>query len=108
MRRICCVVLLGALVLAGCAMSRRTVDLADPSTAPLSEPAWIHDGGTVSFEGSVWYPTDEIENLLDNEVLFMMKYQDIAVYTDRADVKPYARLYTRFAKNRYRAFEKDH
>jgi len=105
MRRFVPVIVLAVVCGAGCAMNQRPVGLVDASRAPLTEPDWIHNGESLEIDGLLWHPTDEVENLLDAEVAFTGEYHGVAVYADRTDVKPYSRLYTRFARNRYRAFE---
>jgi hypothetical protein len=76
------------------------------SAVPLAEADWIRNGEPVEFEEELWYPTDELENLLSEEVFLIGEIRGVEVFIDRADVKPFERLYTRFRPNRYRAFEK--
>ncbi len=90
--------------MAGCAMPSRSLDAGGANT-PLTEAAWIRNGEPLQMEEAAWYPTDEVENLLDTEMFRIGQYRDVDVYIERADVKPYARLYTLFGKSRYRAFE---
>ena len=94
------------VALSGCVFSRSGDDKLSLIGAPVSEAAWIRDGEPIKLEGENWYPTDEVENLLDNEVVQIGTYRDVLFYLDRTDVKPFDRVYTRFTKNRYRAFEK--
>ncbi|MBF0121894.1 MAG: hypothetical protein HQL21_00630 [Candidatus Omnitrophica bacterium] len=90
----------------GCVTTPKAGD-ADASYAKVSdEPEWIRNGEPVEFEGEMWYPTDELENLLSSEVYLMGEFRGVRFFIDRADVKPLVRLYTYFGKNRYRAFEK--
>jgi len=91
----------GAFVLTSGALAA-----SKPSETPASEVAWIRNGEPISFEGENWYPTDEVENLLDNEVYAAGMYREVPFFLDKTDVKPFDRIYTRFAKNRYRAFER--
>ncbi len=70
------------------------------------EPSWIRDGQPIVFEGESWFPIDDVENLLDSEVYVMGDYEKEMFFVDKMDVRPFNRLYTRFAKNKYRAFEK--
>jgi hypothetical protein len=98
---ICVFFLMGT---SACGLSSRSLDKTDAG-ASITEAAWIRDGEALEMENESWYPTDEVENLLENEVYMLGKYRNVPVYIERVDVKPYARLYTRFSKNRYRAFE---
>ncbi|MBF0619433.1 MAG: hypothetical protein HQL19_04635 [Candidatus Omnitrophica bacterium] len=95
-----------ALALSGCAGMHPASETPEIQVTQLSEAEWIHNGEPIEFENEAWYPTDELENLLDSEVYQVGKYRDIVFYLDRADVRPFERIYTRFGKNRYRAFEK--
>ena len=74
------------------------------------EPQWIREGEPLEYEGSLWYPADDTETLLDTEVTVMMEYRGMQVFIEKVDVKPYDRLYTKFGKNRFRYYfmkEKD-
>ena len=95
---------IAALLAAGCAMPAKSLDTGGID-APLSEPVWVRNGEPMQMEDAAWYPTDEVENLLDQEMFRLGQYHGVDVFIERTDVKPFARLYTRFAKNRFRAFE---
>ena len=90
---------------AGCGLPRRTDDTGIVTSSQLTEPLWIRNGEPVIFEGEDWFPTDEVENFLDGEIYQAEVYRDVPVFIDRTDVRPFERVYTRFGKNRYRAFE---
>ncbi len=92
-------------VLAGCVTPQRTGGLTIMTAAQLDEPAWIRNGDAIPFEGEEWFPTDEVENILDTEVYSAGTYRDVLFYLEKTDVRPFDRVYTRFGKNRYRAFE---
>ncbi|MFH0753250.1 MAG: hypothetical protein V2A70_01645 [Candidatus Omnitrophota bacterium] len=94
------------LFFGGCALSQRTDGPAIISAAQLQEPVWIRNGEPIIFEGEKWFPTDEVESILDTEVYQAGMYRDVMFYLEKTDVRPFERAYTRFAKNRYRAFEK--
>lgn len=97
--------LLGFSMFAGCALPQRA-DLTGVVTADqLTEPLWIRNGEPVIFEGEDWFPTDEVENLLDGEIYQAGTCRDVPFFIDKRDVRPFDRVYTRFDKNRYRAFE---
>ena len=71
----------------------------------LTEPVWIRNAEPLVFENEDWFPTDEVENLLDSEVFQIGVSRDVPFFIEKTDIRPYERLYTRFSKNRYRAFE---
>ena len=75
------------------------------SRAP-TEAEWIRNGQPIEFEGELWFPADAIENLLDSEVYLVGEYRGVQIFVEFADVRPYNRLYTKFAKNKFRFFEK--
>ncbi len=72
----------------------------------FTEAAWIRNGETLVFEGGVWNPQDSVENILDSEVYPLGEYQGSQIFAEYTDVKPFDQLYTRFAKNKYRLFQK--
>ena len=71
-----------------------------------TEAAWIHNGEPIEFEGGLWYPADGVEGFLDSEMLHMGNYQGVDFFTDKVDVRPFERLYTKFDTNKFRFFEK--
>jgi hypothetical protein len=107
MKRIGLICLLMLVVpVMGCVTTSKSGDADLSYNRPLAEPEWIRNGEPIEFEGEMWYPTDELENLLDSEVYSLGEFRGVRFFIDRADVKPFDRLYTIFGKNRYRAFEK--
>ena len=70
------------------------------------EASWIRNGDPMVFEGTSWYPQDDIEILFDNELYLLGEFQGVEFFVEKMDVRPYNRLYTKFGKNRYRSFEK--
>ena len=96
---------LAAVLLGGCVGSKAQNQPASVRFA-FAEAAWIQNGKPASFENELWYPQDDVENLLDSEVYVIGQYEGIRLYAEYSDVQPYNRIYTRFAKNRYRLFEK--
>ena len=46
----------------------------------------------------------DVENLMDSEVFQIGEYKDVQIFVDKLDVKPYQRIYTKFAKNKFRYF----
>ena len=93
-------------VLTGCSTTRMSNGgQMEMYSAPEEETEWIRNGEPIEFDGKLWYPQDGIENLLDSEVYLMGEYRGVQFFAEKTDVKPYAHLYTKFAKNRYRYFE---
>lgn len=70
------------------------------------EAEWIRNGEPIVFEGETWYPKDDIESLQDSEVYYLGEYRSVQFFVDRVDVRPYDRLYTKFAKNKFRFYKK--
>ncbi len=76
---------------------------------PDVEAGWIREGQPIEYEGKRWYPINDVEVLLDMEVYQVSEYKGVQIFVDKVDTKPYKRLYTKFAKNKFRYFEKrDH
>ncbi len=105
MKTIPVLLLLMLLVSAGCATAPRGEELADMTAAHLDEPEWIRNGEPIIFEAVEWFPTDEVENLLGSEVYAAGTFRGLPFFIEKTDVRPFERLYTRFAVNRYRAYE---
>lgn len=76
------------------------------SDFPFKEAMWIRDGKPLLFENEKWYPTDNVENLLDREMAYMGEYEGIPFYIEKRDVRPFDRLYTKFDYYKYRIFLK--
>ncbi len=70
--------------------------------APLIEAGWIRNGEPIIYEGDEWYPARDVENFLDTEVFQIGEYKGVQIFVDKVDIKPYERLYTKFAKGKYR------
>ena len=70
------------------------------------EPDWIKNGEPLVYENQNWYPTEDVENLKDDEVECIAEYKKIPFYAEKIQIKPFNRLYTRFGKNKYRQFSK--
>jgi hypothetical protein len=98
-----CVLLLFLFWGAGCATSSEIKP--GYSDAGL-EAQWIRDGQPLEFENEWWYPTDFMETFLTDEVYPLGEYKGVQFFADKADVRPYQRLYTRFSRLKYRVFEK--
>ncbi|MBF0489733.1 MAG: hypothetical protein HQL15_03835 [Candidatus Omnitrophica bacterium] len=102
--------LIASVCLLGCAHSPNDNEGQLQSyPAPVIEPAWIRDGEPVEFGGQKWYPVNDVEILLDSEVYQIGEYKGVQVFVDKVDTKPYERIYTKFAKNKFRYYEtRDH
>lgn len=74
---------------------------------PTDEAEWIRAGEPIEFEGELWYPRDGFDVLIDAEVFLLGEYQGVQFFAQKLDVRPYNRLYTKFGKNKFRAFEKN-
>ncbi len=74
--------------------------------APSIEAAWIRNGEPILYDKKQWYPKRDIEILLDLEVFQIGEYKGVQIFIEKTDIKPYRRLYTKFAKNKYRYFER--
>ena len=92
------------LLFAGCQSSTGNVGLMGGYLFPSPEPLWIRNGDSIEFEGQKWYPTDEIDNILDNEVYLLGEYREVQFFIEKADVRPYKQLYTKFGRNQFRCF----
>ena len=94
------------LPLAGCQTSPVNYGQVQSYPFSLPEPEWIRNGDPIEFEEGLWYPADDIESLLDSEVYLAGEYKGIQIFVDKEDVRPFARLYTKFGKNKFRFFER--
>ncbi len=90
----------------GCETPHSGRNYAFSTRAVPLEPEWIRNGEPVEFEGELWFPADSVENLLDTEVYQVGEYKGVPIFIELTDVRPYDRIYTRFAKHKFRFFEK--
>ena len=74
--------------------------------SPPAEVEWIRSGQPVDFESESWFPQDSVDNILDSEVYLVGEYKGTQIFVEYTDVRPFERLYARFARNKYRPFEK--
>ena len=96
---LCLSILLQVFIISGCA--NRIMYKGD---YPFKETDWIRNGEPIMFEDEAWYPTDDIENLLDSEVILIGQYRQALFYIEKRDVKPINRIYTKFDYHKYRVF----
>ena len=96
------------LLIAGCAStnSSNNVGQLESYTAPVIEAAWIRNGEPIVFDKHQWFPVDDVESMRDTELYQITEYKGVQVFVDKVDVKPYDRLYTKFAKGKFRFFER--
>ena len=83
MKKILVLVLLPVLgVIAGCITPEKTdkPGAGILTESQLTEPAWIRNGEPIVFEGEDWFPTDNIENLLDSEVYRAGVYREVPFF----------------------------
>lgn len=73
----------------------------------VAEPAWIRNGEPIVFEETLWHPQDGVEILTDGEVILLGSYRDVQFFVERVDVRPFDRLYTKFARNKFRYFVRE-
>ena len=88
------------LFLAGCGVNKDLINIY-----VVNEPAWIRDGKPINFEEGNWYPTDNVENLLDKEMVLMGEYEGAQFFTERKDIRPFAAIFTKFDNHQYREFD---
>jgi hypothetical protein len=74
--------------------------------SPIIEAGWIRNGEPIIYDGYKWYPVKDYEVLQDSEVLKISVYKGVQVFVEKIAVKPYERIYTKFAKNKFRYFER--
>jgi len=94
------------ICLCGCFSAKGNVGRMDVYELPSIEADWIRSGEAIEFEKELWYPQDRVDILLDSEVYLLGEYKHVQFFVDRTDVRPYNRIYTKFAKNKFRVFEK--
>ena len=74
--------------------------------APVVEAGWIRSGEPIIYDGHKWFPVRDIEVLQDSDVYQIGEYKRVQIFVDKVDIKPYRRIYTKFAKNKFRYFER--
>ena len=70
------------------------------------EAEWIRNGSPIEFEGELWFPQDSSDLLLDSEVYLLGEHEGVQFFSEKIDVKPFDRLYTKFGRNKFRIFKK--
>lgn len=94
-------VLMG-VCLAGCSFTPKPA----PDIFPVasSEASWIKDGESIVFEETEWVPQDNYDVMQDSEMELKGEYRGVQFFVEKLDVRPYNRLYTKFAHNKFRIF----
>ena len=100
--------LLSAVFTAGCVNGRAGNNDGQIQSYlyPVVEPEWIRNGGPIEYGGQRWFPVNDVEVLMDSEVAVIGEYKGTQVFADKIDTKPYDRIYTKFAKNKFRYYER--
>jgi hypothetical protein len=100
-------VMVGALGFAGCSSGNAgNKGQLQSYPAPVIEAGWIRNGEPVVLQGQQWFPVRDVETLMDSDVYQIGEYKGVQIFVDKLDIKPYERIYTKFAKNKYRYFER--
>lgn len=99
-------VFLFSIILAGCGTAGGNIGNMPTFKIPDEEADWIRNGEPLVMEEENWFPQDMFDILLDSEVYRVGEYRGVEVFAEKADVRPYQRLYTKFGKNRFRIFKK--
>jgi hypothetical protein len=95
-------------VLAGCTHSKGgNAGHLQSYPAPVIEAGWIRNGDPIVYDGEKWFPVRDIENLTDPEVYQIGEYKGVQIFVDKIDIKPYQRIYTKFAKGKFRYFVRE-
>ena len=99
-------ILVSMLFIIGCQTTSGNVGHMQSYPITSLEAEWIRDGEPIEFEEERWYPADSVEGFLDSEMMLIGTYRDVQLFIDKVDVRPYARLYTKFGRNQFRFYEK--
>ena len=93
------------VILAGCVSSHGKQYVSGTYKTPDTEAQWIQDGMPIEYNGTLWYPVDDIESFRDQEMMQVGEHNGVPFFIDRIDIKPYNRLYTKFGRNKFRYYE---
>ena len=95
------------IAVTGCVSKTGNVGQVQVYPAPKVEAEWIRNGQPVNFEDELWFPVDDIETLRDSEVVQVGEFQEVQIFVEKTDVRPYDRLYSKFDINKYRFYERN-
>ncbi len=100
-------VLLSTIMMVGCSHLNSAND-GQVQSYPVTavEAGWIRNGDPMIFEAHQWFPVDDTESMTDAEMYQVGEFKGAPVFVDKIDTKPYDRLYTKFAKGRFRYYER--
>lgn len=99
-------IIITTAVLSGCKSTTGNSGSVQSYRVLEGEAEWIRNGEAIEYEGDWWYPQDGVESLLDSEVYLLGEYRGVQFFSDKVDVKPYERIYTKFNKNMFRYYKK--
>src|SRR3989338_6913457 len=108
LRSLCALSLFSAVFAAGC-VNGHTGDNNGQLQSylyPVVEAGWIRNGEPIEYGGQRWFSVNDVEILMDSEVAVIGEYKGTQIFVDKIDTKPYDRLYTKFAKNKFRYYER--
>jgi len=97
-------VILGVFV-CGCSGVKGNIGQMPVFAIPVIEAKWIREGEPLQFEDERWYPQDAVDVLLDSEVYLLGEYRGVQFFIQKADVRPFHTLYTKFGPNKFRMFK---
>ena len=106
MKSLFAIACISLLFLIGCQTTGGNVGHMQSYPIAIVEAQWIRNGEPIEFEEEQWYPADSVEGFLDSEMTLIGTFRDVQFFIDKVDVRPYARLYTKFGRNQFRFFEK--
>ncbi|MBI3314978.1 MAG: hypothetical protein HYZ86_03435 [Candidatus Omnitrophica bacterium] len=100
--------LLSVVFAAGCVNGRTGNNNGQIQSYPYSvvEAQWIRNGEPIEYGGQKWFPVNDVEILMDPEVTVVGEYKGTQIFVDKIDTKPYDRLYTKFARDKFRYYER--
>jgi hypothetical protein len=96
-----------AILVSGCGMQSGNIGQMQTFSSPILEADWVREGEPIEFEGEKWFPQDGTESFVDAEMLLVGETRGVQFFIYKEDVKPYDRLYTKFARNKFRYFKKE-
>ncbi|MDO8675735.1 MAG: hypothetical protein Q7K71_06455 [Candidatus Omnitrophota bacterium] len=106
LRSLCALSLLSAVFAAGCANGGNNDGQLQSYLYPVVEAGWIRNGEPIEYGEERWFSVNDVEILMDSEVAVIGEYKGTQIFVDKIDTKPYDRLYTKFAKNKFRYYER--
>lgn len=93
-----------AAVFFGCMSANQNAGMMAKYAFPEVEEAWIRNGEPIEFEGRQWYPQARYDLLLDSEMFLQGEYRGVPFFTEKIDVRPYSKVFTKFGRNKFRVY----